>query len=255
MKIKQTAGKEGLGDFAKQFADLNDDVLFGEVWSNEDLSLKIRSILTISALVSKGLMDTSFQYHLQSAKKNGVTKKEMAAILTHLAFYAGWPNAWAAFRMAKEVYKEENLEEELHAFEKEIGFPVGKLNAQYAKFFIGDSYLEPLSKKVGLANVTFKPGTRNNWHIHHAKENGGQLLICIGGQGIYKEWGKPAILLKKGMVIEIPANVKHYHGATKDSYFAHLAMEIPGTEPSNEWLEEVNDEAYLKDNEEVLKEE
>ena len=110
---------------------------------------------------------------------------------------------------------------------------VGKLNAQYAKFFIGDSYLEPLSKKVGLANVTFKPGTRNNWHIHHAKENGGQLLICIGGQGIYKEWGKPAILLKKGMVIEIPANVKHYHGATKDSYFAHLAMEIPGTEPSN----------------------
>lgn len=86
MKIKQTAGKEGLGDFAKQFADLNDDVLFGEVWSNEDLSLKMRSILTISALVSKGLMDTSFQYHLQSAKKNGVTKKRNGSNFNPFSF-------------------------------------------------------------------------------------------------------------------------------------------------------------------------
>ena len=98
--VKQTAGRDSLGDFAPQFAQLNDDVLFGQVWNQEGLSLKLRSILTVTALVSKGLIDSSFQYHLTTAKQNGVTKSEMAAILTHLAFYAGWPNAWAAFRMA-----------------------------------------------------------------------------------------------------------------------------------------------------------
>lgn len=108
MAVKQTAGRDALGEFAPKFAELNDDVLFGEVWSREDkLSLKTRSIITISALVSKGMVDNSFQYHLMTAKQNGVTKTEMAEILTHLAFYAGWPNAWAAFRMAKEVYSEE----------------------------------------------------------------------------------------------------------------------------------------------------
>lgn len=103
--VKQTAGRDSLGDFAPQFAQLNDDVLFGQVWNQEGLSLKLRSILTVTALVSKGLIDSSFQYHLTTAKQNGVTKSEMAAILTHLAFYAGWPNAWAAFRMAVEVYQ------------------------------------------------------------------------------------------------------------------------------------------------------
>lgn len=108
MAVKQTAGRDALGEFAPKFAELNDDVLFGEVWSREDkLSLKTRSIITISALVSKGMVDNSFQYHLLTAKQNGVTKTEMAEMLTHLAFYAGWPNAWAAFRMAKEVYSEE----------------------------------------------------------------------------------------------------------------------------------------------------
>ena len=108
MAVKQTAGREALNDFAPKFAELNDDILFGEVWSREDkLSLKLRSIVTISALVSKGMVDNSFQYHLASAKNNGVTRTEMAEILTHLAFYAGWPNAWAAFRMAKDVYADD----------------------------------------------------------------------------------------------------------------------------------------------------
>ena len=103
--VKQTAGRDALGEFAPKFAQLNDDVLFGEVWSREDkLSLKLRSVVTISALIGKGIVDSSLQYHLQSAKNNGVTKTEMAEILTHIAFYAGWPNAWAAFKMAKEVY-------------------------------------------------------------------------------------------------------------------------------------------------------
>lgn len=113
MSVKQTAGRDALNDFAPKFAELNDDVLFGEVWSREDkLSLEMRSIVTVSALVSKGMVDNSFAYHLSEAKKNGVTKTEMAEILTHLAFYAGWPNAWAAFRMAKDVYGDENVQQE-----------------------------------------------------------------------------------------------------------------------------------------------
>ena len=107
--MKQTAGRDQLGDFAPEFARLNDDVLFGEVWSREEqLSLKTRSIVTVTALISKGIVDSSLTYHLSTARKNGVTRTEMAEILTHLAFYAGWPNAWAAFRMAKEVYKDDD---------------------------------------------------------------------------------------------------------------------------------------------------
>ena len=103
--VKQTAGRDSLNDFAPKFAELNDDVLFGEIWSREDkLSLKMRSVVTITALISKGILDSSLKYHLSTARQNGVTKSEMAEILTHVAFYAGWPNAWAAFNMAKEVY-------------------------------------------------------------------------------------------------------------------------------------------------------
>ena len=108
MAIKQTAGRDALGEFAPKFAELNDDVLFGQVWSREDkLSLRDRSIVTVTALMVQGLVDSSFQYHLMSAKKNGVTKEEIAEILTHAVFYAGWPKAWAAFRLTKEVWKDE----------------------------------------------------------------------------------------------------------------------------------------------------
>lgn len=107
MAVKQTAGRDSLGDFAPKFAQLNDDVLFGEVWSRENqLSLRDRSLVTVVALMSQGLTDSSFRYHLESAKKNGISKTEIAEILTHAAFYAGWPKAWAAFRMAKEVWEE-----------------------------------------------------------------------------------------------------------------------------------------------------
>lgn len=106
--VKQTAGRDQLGEFAPKFAQLNDDVLFGEVWSREDkLSLKQRSIVTVSVLIGKGMLDSSFKFHIQSAKKNGVTAEEMSEFITHAAFYAGWPNAWAAFNMAKEVYAED----------------------------------------------------------------------------------------------------------------------------------------------------
>ena len=136
---KQTAGRDSLGTFAPKFAELNDDVLFGEVWSREgQLSLKMRSILTVSALVSKGMLDNSFHFHLANAKKNGVTQGEMAEILTHLAFYAGWPNAWAAFRMAVDVYRDDEG--------KDGGlFGIGAPNDAYAKYFTGNSYLKPLT--------------------------------------------------------------------------------------------------------------
>ena len=241
--VKQTAGHDALGEFAPEFARLNDDVLFGEVWSREDkLSLKLRSVVTVSALIGKGIVDSSLQYHLQSARRNGVTRTEMVELLTHIAFYAGWPNAWAAFRMAKEVYADDIAAEEHGGL-----FGQGEENTAFAKYFIGKSYLKPLTdpdKTVFVANVTFEPGCRNNWHVHHAKQGGGQLLICVDGEGWYQEEGKSAQSLRPGDVVTIPAEVKHWHGAKKDRWFSHLAVEVPGEETSNEWLEAVDDEAY-----------
>ncbi len=239
--VKQTAGHTILGDFAPKFAELNDDVLFGDVWSREGkLSLKLRSIVTISALIGKGITDNSLKYHLTTAKQNGVTQEEMAEILTHIAFYAGWPNAWAAFNMAKEVYADGDAEH--GGF-----FGQGNPNTAYAKYFTGNSYLKVVSHEgdpLTICNVTFEPGCRNHWHIHHAKTGGGQILICVDGEGWYQEEGKPAQSLKAGDIVEIPANVKHWHGAKKDSWFSHLAFEAPGTELSNEWCEEVTEEEY-----------
>jgi quercetin dioxygenase-like cupin family protein len=127
-------------------------------------------------------------------------------------------------------------------------FGQGQPNVNYAQYFIGNSYLNPLIKPgetaVFLANVTFEPGCRNNWHIHHAKSGGGQLLICTAGEGWYQEEGKAAVSLTPGMVITIPANVKHWHGAKADSWFSHIAVEVPGQETSNEWCEPVDDAAY-----------
>lgn len=241
--VKQTAGRDALGEFAPKFAQLNDDVLFGEVWSREDkLSLKMRSVVTLTALISKGIVDTSLTYHLSTAKKNGVTKTEMAEILTHVAFYAGWPNAWAAFRMAREVYADDTSADEHGGF-----FGMGEPNVNFAKYFIGNSYLKPLTdpkETVFIANVTFEPKCRNNWHVHHADKGGGQILVCVDGEGWYQEEGKPAQSLKSGDVVTIPANVKHWHGAKASSWFSHLAVECPGENTSNEWLEPVADEVY-----------
>jgi Uncharacterized homolog of gamma-carboxymuconolactone decarboxylase subunit len=249
-KLKQTAGRQQLGDFAPKFAELNDDILFGEVWSRTDkLGLRDRSMITVTALVSMGITDSSLTYHLQSAKKNGITKTEIAEMLTHIGFYAGWPKAWAAFRLAKDVWNDdsEQAKDGKDAFEKEMIFPIGKPNDGFAQYFIGQSYLAPIStSQVGIFNVTFEPGCRNNWHIHHAKKNGGQILVCVAGNGWYQEWGNPAQLLKPGDVVNINPGVKHWHGATADSWFAHLAIEVAGEKTSNEWLEAVDDEQYGK---------
>lgn len=189
-KIVQTAGRTQLGEFAPEFAHLNDDILFGEVWSRNDLlSLRDRSLVTWNEDV-KG----------EDAKA---------------------------------------------AFQREMIFPIGEPNTAYAKYFKGNSYLAKISdSQIPFFNVTFEPGCRNNWHTHHATKGGGQMLVGVAGRGWYQEEGKPAQEILPGTVIHIPANVKHWHGAAKDSWFAHLAFEIPGENTSNEWLEAVSDEEY-----------
>ena len=240
---KQTAGRENLGKLAPKFAELNDDVLFGEIWSREDkLSLRDRSMITISALMAQGLFP-QLKSHLILGKEHGITKEEAVEIVTQLAFYSGWPKAWSAFPLINEVYSDDEIIQEHGGI-----FGMGDPNTAYAQYFKGNSYLKPLTKpgesSVFLANVTFEPGCRNNWHIHHAKSGGGQILICIEGEGWYQEKGKEPQSLKPGDVVVIPANVKHWHGAKKDNWFSHIAVEVPGEETSNEWCEPVEDKDY-----------
>ena len=246
-KITQTAGRTQLGDFAPCFAHLNDDVLFGEVWNEEALDLKTKCIITVVSLMASGITDSSLGYHLQNAKNNGVTKEEIAAVITHATMYVGWPKGWAVFRQAKEIWKEETpVRSEKDAYQNSIFFPIGQENP-YGQFFVGQSYLAPVStRQVPVFNVTFEPGCRNNWHIHHAVSGGGQLLICVGGRGWYQEWGKEPVEMTPGTVVNIPANVKHWHGAAADSWFSHLAIEVAGEQASNEWLEPVSEEDYNK---------
>ncbi len=236
--MKQEAGRKAFEGFADEFARLNDDVLFGEEWSRTDkLSLRDRSIITVTALMAKGITDNSIRYHIQNAKNNGVTKEEMAEIITHLAFYVGWPNAWAVLPIVKDVYTDDKT-----GFTPTFG--LGEENVAFEKYFIGKSYLNKLSDLFPLFNVTFEPGCRNNWHIHHADQGGGQILICTDGVGYYQEEGKEAVILHPGDVISIAPGVKHWHGATADSWFSHIAVEVPGVNAHNEWLEPVDDEQY-----------
>ena len=246
-KITQTAGRTQLGDFAPAFAHLNDDVLFGEVWNEEALDVKTKCIITVVSLMASGITDSSLGYHLQNARNNGVTKAEIAAIITHATMYVGWPKGWAVFRQAKEIWNEaEPAQTAKDAYQNTIFFPIGEENP-YGQFFVGQSYLAPVStEQVPVFNVTFEPGCRNNWHVHHASSGGGQMLISVGGRGWYQEWGREAVEMTPGTVVNIPANVKHWHGAAADSWFSHLAIEVAGEDSANEWLEQVSDEEYSK---------
>lgn len=246
-KIVQTAGREQLGQFAPTFAHLNDDVLFGEVWNEETIDTKTKCIITVVSLMASGMTDSSLSYHLQNAKAHGVTKEEIAAIITHATMYVGWPKGWAVFRLAKEVWNEEApAQTEKEKYQNTIFFPIGEKNP-YGEFFVGQSYLAPVSdKQIPVFNVTFEPSCRNNWHIHHAENGGGQMLICVGGRGYYQEWDKAPVEMTPGTVINIPANIKHWHGAAPDSWFSHLALEIPAENGKTEWCEPVSDEAYSK---------
>ena len=156
------------------------------------------------------------------------------------------------FNLAKEVWEADEGElpyedEAMKVHAKKMVFPIGEPNNAYAKYFVGQSYLAPVStNQVGIFNVTFEPGCRNNWHIYHADKGGGQILVCVAGRGYYQEEGKEAVEMKPGDCINIPAGVKHWHGAASDSWFSHLAIEVPGENCSNEWLEAVSDDEYGK---------
>lgn len=153
MAVKQTAGRDALGEFAPKFAELNDEVLFGQVWSREDkLSLRDRSLVTVVALMAQGLTDSSFRYHLTAAKNNGITRREIAEILTHAAFYAGWPKAWAAFRMAKEVWAEDAAEDAKAKHQSEMVFPHRCIQRRFCTVF----------QRKKLSGT---PVHRTGWHL------------------------------------------------------------------------------------------
>lgn len=136
---------------------------------------------------------------------------------------------------------------EKNEFAEKLIFPMGGENTAYADYFVGKSYLDMLStQQVVIGNVTFEPGCRNNWHIHHAKKGGGQILLVTAGRGYYQEWGKEPRELHPGDVVNIPPEVKHWHGAAQDCWFSHIAIEVPGEETSNQWCEPVSDEEYGK---------
>lgn len=246
-KIVQTAGRAQFGEFAPEFAHLNDDILFGEVWSRtHKLSLRDRSLVTLTAIISQGVSGDPLKYHLQEARKNGITRTEIAEIITQIAFYAGWPKAFTAMTLAKEVWADDNCGDDAKAqHERSMIFPIGEPNEAYAQYFTGKSYLLPLSNsQLTFFNVTFEPGARNNWHIHKADKGGGQLLVGVAGQGWYQEEGKAPVEILPGTIVHIPANVKHWHGAAKNSWFSHLAFEIDGLNATNVWLEPVDDSYY-----------
>ena len=181
-------------------------------------------------------------------KKHGVTKKEIVAVITHVAMYVGCPKGWATFNLAKNIWneKDEKMGEKEH-FQNEIFFPIGELNSAFSQYFTGQSYLCLIAKEpFPIRNVTFEPKCRNNWHIHRAKNGGGQLLICAGGNGWFQEEGKKAVPMIKGSIVNVPANVKHWHGATRDNWFSHLAIAIPGENATNEWCEPLSNEEYEK---------
>ena len=245
--MKQTAGRDQLGTIAPLFAHLNDDVLFGEVWDQEAIDIKTKCIVTVTTLMASGITDASLAHHLANAKAHGVSRDEIVAVVTHAAMSCGWPKGWAVFRMIKEVWGEDEQVGATSVDEPQglsDIFPMGEPNDAYAQYFIGRSWLAPLGDpQLGADNVTFEPGCRNNWHVHH---KGGQVLICVAGRGWYQEWGKPAQELHPGDVVSIPPEVKHWHGAARDSWFQHIALAVPAEGASAEWLKPVTDEAYAQ---------
>ena len=217
--------KGALFDFHPQLDAYLKAHLFGDIFARDTLDWRTREIVTIAALAARPETEPQMKAHIAIGKVNGVTDAQAAEIVRRVQLPrdpADLPRDWSPI-------------------------PVGEPNTAYAKYFIGNSYLHKLTlDQVPAFGVTFEPGCRNNWHIHHAKTGGGQMLIVTAGEGFYQEWGKPARRLKKGDTVNIPANVKHWHGAAPDSWFQHIALEVPGTEQSNEWCEPVDDTAYTE---------
>lgn len=206
--------KGALFEFAPAIDEYLKAHLFGDIFGRDNLDWRTRELATVAALAAMEGVESQLASHIAIAKRNGVTEAQIAWILENV--------------------KSRTLS----------AFPRGDENTAYAKYFVGKSYLAPLTKEkrlnVPVSNVTFEPGCRNNWHRH----TGGQLLIAVGGVGFYQERGKEARKLLPGDVVEIPPDVDHWHGAAPESWFAHLAIECnPGTN-KNTWLEPVSDAEY-----------
>ena len=220
---------------------------FGDYYTRKGLDLNTRELLTMAILVNLGT-EPQLKAHIGANLKIRTAEYVEQAIYNCLP-YCGYPRTLNALRLFKEAAAETKVAADAKTVPGKDWsvFPVGKPNDAYAKYFVGKSYLDMIStEQVGVGNVTFEPACRNNWHIHHAKKGGGQILIATAGRGYYQEWGKPAVELKPGDVVNIPAGVKHWHGAAPDSWFQHLAIEVPGEGTSNEWLEPVSDEDYAR---------
>ena len=216
VQVELTGGhiKGGVFAFAPAIDQYLKEHLFADIFFFFFLTYQEREIATISALSSLEGVDSQLKSHIQIGKNTGLTDEQINAIL------------------------------DLTKSARSGAFALGMKNDAYAQYFIGQSYLQPLTTEgVNSANVTFEPGCRNNWHIHH---KGGQILLVTSGRGYYQEWGKPAQELKAGDVVNIPAGVKHWHGAASDSWFAHIAIAVPAEGASTEWLEKVSDEEYSK---------
>ena len=222
--------------------------LFGDIFARDVLTWAERELATISALASIEGLAPQLGSHVAGSRNMGLKDDEIHAIPAVLAEKVGEIEAYRAAQAIAKVFGEEFAQMPPLSG---TDFPKGQPNSAYARYFTGNSYLAPL-KPVNLAegeatvlpmsNVTFEHGCRNNWHIHHGAR---QVLICVSGEGWYQEWGKPAIKLKAGDVVDIPEGVKHWHGATKDSWFQHIATHVAtGGESTNEWLEPVTDEQY-----------
>ncbi len=222
--------------------------LFGDIFARDVLTWAERELATISALSSIDGLAPQLGSHVAGSRNMGLKDDEIHAIPTALAETVGEIEAYRAAQAIAKVFGEEFTQKQPLG---DTDFPQGQPNSAYAQYFIGNSYLAPLrpvnlaegeSTVLPMSNVTFEPGCRNNWHIHHGAR---QILICVSGEGWYQEWGKPAIKLKAGDVVDIPEGVKHWHGATKDSWFQHIATHVAiGGESTNEWLEPVTDEQY-----------
>ncbi len=205
-----------LYEFALAIDEYLKSHLFGDIFARDNIDWQTRELATIAMLASLSGVDSQLNSHINIGRRNGLTETQVAEILK-IADSTGAEN---------------------------VLFGKGAENTAFAEYFIGKSYLQPLTQDgVNMSNVTFEPGCRNNWHIHH---KGGQILLVVSGRGYYQEWGKPAQELKPGDVVNIPEGVKHWHGAAKDSWFTHIAVAVPAEGASNEWLEPVTDEEYGK---------
>lgn len=205
-----------LFEFAPAIDEFLKAHLFGDIFARDNVDWQTRELATIAMLASMKNVDSQLNSHINVGKHNGLTDEQVAEIL-NIAEKTGVEN---------------------------VLFGFGTENTAYAKYFIGKSYLQPMTNEgINAANVTFEPKCRNNWHIHHKT---GQTLFVVSGRGWYQEWGKPAQELKAGDVVNIPEGVKHWHGAAKDSWFTHIAISVPNEGASAEWLEPVTDEEYNK---------